>query len=157
MVCKIIINRYLINRPPNFETSFDTFKFFQCFTGNLNRHTGMLCGCDSCQRIHPVKRTVQFPVNTGDHLAIQQHFKVFSITAGFSDRPVIIAMIVIVRLMDRCRLRPATHLEHRQYIFIFRVFNDQAITGNSTNEMVKLFFNCIQVLEDISVIKFQVI
>ena len=92
--------------------------------------------------------TTQVPTHVRDLRAMLQHREIFRIAlcAEIADGGA-----------EAAHLAPAAHLQHPRQTFFQPIEQDPAIGWHRAQQMVELPLNCLEVIENVRVIEFQVI
>ena len=157
MVGKIIVNRDAARlacyAAAQLHTALHVLEAAQGLCGLRRRHPNMLCCCDGCQCIELVVQALQRPPDLPGRAALLQHREILWRTAGRE---------VADRGPKAANFAPTAHVQDTVQTFFQAIHHDPAAAvrpgpGHSANQVVKLAFDVSQVVEDVGVVKLQVI
>ena len=148
MVGKIVINSDAVYLPHQFHTAFDTHKTGQRFAGDFRLHTYVARRRYGGSGIVEIVDTRKSPPHFADGFSVKCHRKPAGVFLLKAIGPI---------ATEGLHRRPAAFLQNLLQGFICLRINNQTVTGDGTNQMVKLGLNRSEIGKYIGVIEFEVI
>ena len=160
VVGKIIIDRdvamALVHDPADFHAPLDVPEARKCFCGLLRCHAQVFGSRNRRQGIELVVHAADIPADTGQDLPSLQNPEIVGGAIGCE------ACACRVRAMpssaaEEYTLTPATLVQDTLQAGFARIDHDTTLRWHCADEVVKLPFNCRQVLKNIRVVELQVV